>query len=472
MTDILSTISGQFSKSLILGAFLPTVVFVTLSIIFLIPLIPTDWPILVPIITLSPQWKVIVIAFITIMLSGVLYNLNIPIIRLYEGYPWKESWIGKWRTRHYKAKFKLVSSRWTGMRTLLLKLPPDDPRKAKIEDYWAEMGQKFNINWGAGESLILPTRLGNAVRSFEYYPNHQYGIDDVALWPRMVAKIDKDYAALIDDAKTSFDFMLNNSFLFSILALSLLITGLLYPGQLASPNRITLVLWLLQIIIFGGIAYWLYSMSVGRAVAWGNTVRAAYDLYRWDLLKQLGYKQTPVTRKEERQLWEDITRRIIYGKPPLGADSDYSKPEAPSTFVKAKQKDISLELVRGVKRSQDDKGLTIVLCVRNKDRERDAERVVVTDTLPKGFDYEWGSVQPANIKVAGINPYRFKIRTLARNSELIITYRAMSRAEVGHDGKSVLPLSLQIEAHQVELTAGTLNVNSDSQFSTPKDPHE
>jgi hypothetical protein len=432
MTGILSAISGQFSKSLILGAFLPTIIFVTLSMIFLIPLFPTDWPVLAPLVALDAQWKIIVLTLITVTLSGVLYNLNVPLIRLYEGYPWKDSWLGKWRTRHYEARFALVSSRWSGMRALLLKLPDDDPRKEKISGLWAKIGQEFNNDFAGNKELILPTRLGNAIRSFEYYPNHQYGIDDVALWPRMIAKIDKEYAAVIDDAKTSFDFMLNNSFLFAVLSLSLLLVGLIYPGQLASPGRTVRVLWIIEVLICVGLAYYLYRMSVGRAKVWGDTVKAAYDLYRWELLEQLGYKQKPVTRADEVWLWQNITKRLIYGKPPGKSDMDYnlleSSPGLPAS-LSVKPDRVRVNLTRGVIAPRNDQAMTIFLHVQNLAKDKDAAKVTIKDTLPEGFDYEWGSVNPRNVPVTGINPYSFEIGPLAHEAEFTLTYRALARPQ-------------------------------------------
>ena len=32
----------------------------------------------------------------TLIITILLYSLNIPVIRLYEGYPWMDSWVGQW----------------------------------------------------------------------------------------------------------------------------------------------------------------------------------------------------------------------------------------------------------------------------------------------------------------------------------------------------------------------------------------
>ena len=41
-------------------------------------------------------------------------------------------------------------------------------------------------------------------------------------------------------------------------------------------------------------------------------MRAAFDLYRLDLLKPLGYQHQPVSAQEERALWRRINVRLLY----------------------------------------------------------------------------------------------------------------------------------------------------------------
>jgi hypothetical protein len=47
---------------------------------------------------------------VTVLLTGVLYNLNIPIIRFYEGYPWQYSWTGDFLVKRRKKEFKRLSA--------------------------------------------------------------------------------------------------------------------------------------------------------------------------------------------------------------------------------------------------------------------------------------------------------------------------------------------------------------------------
>jgi hypothetical protein len=66
-------------------------------------------------------------------------------------------------------------------------------------------------------------------------------------------------------------------------------------------------------------------------------VKSAFDLYRWDLLKQLGYERMPKTLAEEEKMWDTISTQMISGysptKPPpeYGDTQDSAKDTAPAT---------------------------------------------------------------------------------------------------------------------------------------------
>jgi len=98
METMLATISGQFTKSIILGVFLPVVLFVLLGGWLITPLLPPSLPLLGLVKSLDRQWFLFAFTFLIILISGFLYNLNGPIIRLYEGYPWRTSRLGQWLT--------------------------------------------------------------------------------------------------------------------------------------------------------------------------------------------------------------------------------------------------------------------------------------------------------------------------------------------------------------------------------------
>jgi hypothetical protein len=355
MTGLLSTISGKFGQMLILGTFAPVSVFVLLLLITVLPLVPPDYPPVVTLTGIETQWKVVIVTAATIMMSLLLYNLNIPLIRLYEGYPWRATPLGRRRVRHYQAKFKSLQARRVGLRALIRAMDRSDAvtRQNALEDqhgpkrtnkylakeHWpAAASARREAQWEAllgvlraartavevrartefpsQADLVLPTRLGNVIRAFEDYPATTYKMDAVALWPRLIASIDKDYASGIDDAKTAFDFFLNASFLNVLLAAIILGLGLVHPAQLASPSWFAL--WVLEMAALLAVGYTAYVMSIGRAAAWGDTVKSAFDLYRGALLKHSGTHSNPRPGRTKQHSGRGSRRTWFTVRPPRG----------------------------------------------------------------------------------------------------------------------------------------------------------
>ena len=160
MTSILSSISGYFSKSLILGTFLPVVIFIVLSILFLVPLLPSDLSLILRFQAIDKEWKVIGISFVTIVLTGLVYNLNIPILRLYEGYPWRYSWIGVWLTRRHTSKFNAALNRIDALRACrsLMEAAAKDLKKNNADERFVN---EFFDNWNALSSPLRDSKSKN-----------------------------------------------------------------------------------------------------------------------------------------------------------------------------------------------------------------------------------------------------------------------------------------------------------------------
>ncbi|MEA2175486.1 MAG: hypothetical protein QOD00_3078, partial [Blastocatellia bacterium] len=189
-----------------------------------------------------------------------------------------------------------------------------------------------------------------------------------------------------------------------------------------------------KILIFAFLAYVFYELSIERALAWGDMVRGAFDLYRWDLLKQLGFKQEVKTREAERTAWAEVSRQMIYGDAYSGKMLDYEDKPAPTApFAVAKTPQMTFEVARGIKPLETGDGVKIFLSVKNTDATKLAEEVLLTDKLSDEFDYEWDTAriegQPnVSIAVAGANPYQFAIGNIPANEKVVLYYHALRRA--------------------------------------------
>jgi hypothetical protein len=431
MTSIFSFISGQFGKSFILGTLLPVALFTLLALVFVVPLFPYDWPVLEQLLALNPA-TIAAVTFAVLLFSGLLFGLNSTIKRYYEGYPWEMTHIGQLRKRHYQSQLeeaRYFMGRTISLRNELRRRRNNVELLQKIETRRIIAGQKIISEFPISFDSVLPTRLGNILRSFENYPRRQYNIAGPTVWPRLRSAIDDKYTSAIDDAKTLLDFMMNGSILSILLALSILIVGLLYPVPLAS--RSMSVWWGIEIIVAAFASYAFYILAISQAKRWGDMFKGAFDLYRWNLLSQLGYKRMPTSVEEERALWGAISRQMIYGDPPQGRLPEYATLHTFAYgYLGREPYMVDLQVTRGVGPPEADESVRISLHVRNTDAQnRRIENVVVSDLLQDGFEYIWQSaeVPERNVDVLGANPYYFNVGTLNSGTGVILTYRAIRR---------------------------------------------
>lgn len=412
MTNVLSTISQHFGKTLILGAFLPTLVFVVFGLTILVPWLPPESALIAQAKAIEnlDTKDLVVLSLITVVLSGLLHNLNIPIMRVYEGYPWKDSLLGQWLTDRYKKQFDRLNARLEGMRVVRDILNAESHKDAtEFSSRVDRINLRLANEFPSKRPSILPTRFGNVMRSFEDYPRRQYGISAITLWPRLIGKIDKEYAATIDDSKTSLDFMMNGAALSGLFSMLVLVLGLIYRTPFNSKGRFSL--WLAEIVVFAVLSHVLYRGSISRAAAYGAKVKAAFDLYRWELLKQFGYTRTPTNVADEHALWENISMFMIYGTPPKKRArlANYSS----STAAMDNSPTMMIDTARGVTLSNSTTGeITITIMITNVSEKKAAKEVVITDSLPAGYEYVWNSanVDQGEVKVTGSNPFRFGLK--------------------------------------------------------------
>lgn len=419
MSSIVSTLSSNFGKSLILGTLLPVTAFVILT-----------WQLLQPLtgkIDLSTlnfinlpvfQSDLLALALIIVLLSALLFFLNTSLIRLYEGYPWKGTWLGRFFIKLHSKQYAHTVSRAKGYRSLLYALGIPDP---KLSMRWNKYMQAQKHQFLMHPNDVLPTRLGNIIRSFEEYPYRQYGMDAVSLWPRLSAIINEQYISLLDDVKITFDFMMNISFLSFLLVIVLFFGAVLFPASLNSTK--VLVSWGIEVIVFSLFGWVFYVLSLGKATAWGELVKSAFDVYRADLLKRLGYEQNPVSKEEERLLWQLVSAQLAYGDSPVGPYPPYTWGNSASyafgTPMLAK-----LELTRGLVPLRGAK-FKVVIKVRNIDPAgRKVENILVSDPVPESYVYNWGSaeIQGRKAELLGFNPLQFRINSLEPYAETYITY--------------------------------------------------
>lgn len=422
MGSLLSAISGQFAKFIILGTLFPVVVVTALNLVFVVPLLPPSYQIPIHIEKIAvgdEKWQAVFLTFLVLILTGLLYDLNIPIIRMYEGYPWRGSLLGRsLRQLQIKRRQRAISLREEGaeLRKKMLATPNEFAEAAGLH---SRIGQFLNSELPDSDGLVLPTRLGNVIRAFERYPSQAYGIDAIALWPRLVGKLDAAFASTVDEAKTSFDFMLNMSFLCGLTSLIILAIGIVFP----LPLRWTFVSGLvLKLLLFLFLTVIFYYFAVNRAHDWGSQVKSAFDLYRFDLLKALGYEQRPLSYQEERALWSKISSQILF---PDDRKAPLSYEQSPTRLIPFPS-DISVSVERKFMPADDVLQVSVQLKLINNDASRKVNSLIVVDSLPTGYSYVTGSAAlgtaGVGIRVTGLAPISFFVGAIEPKTHLELEY--------------------------------------------------
>jgi hypothetical protein len=423
MGSLLSAISGQFAKMIILGTLFPVVIISALNIVLVAPLLPQTAALpglLSKVAVGDEKWPAVVLSFVVFVLTGLLYDLNTPIIRMYEGYTWQNSFVGRLFARLEKRRLRKALRLASSVRTLRVEVTGMDVASSILSDLRKQetaLERFANEELPDTEALLLPTRLGNVIRCFERYPYLAYGMDGIVFWPRLVSKIDSGFASTIDEAKTTFDFMLNLSFLSGISFLVVLAIGVGVPA----PLRWSYVLpWLWKAALFLGLALIFYSFSVNRALAWGVQVRAAFDLYRLDLLKALGYQQKPLTYQEERALWSKISSQIQFANDrivPLPYDD-------PSTRVIPYPTDVKVLVQRKFEPQEPNFRIPVRIDLQNSDAIRPVSSLTVIDAIPDGYRYvaDSASVSSGGLVVRRLAPLEMFLGPIPAGATITISY--------------------------------------------------
>lgn len=336
----LSEIATSLFQSIRLSFIIPSFVFWFLNALFIYDILP--FPLkeltrrLIGIFSLDSFTLVTVLSLVG---GYFLFVLNTPIIRWFEGYPWRDyigiDWFYKFKTQyHRKRRANLMFSykceqqkeqRLKDIMTETEELLGNQNRQFIDEIYFKiiEIGiikamyeKELQRLYPISKPPFLPTRLGNAIASFEDYSQEKYGIDSVVIWSRFLPVLSQvKYSLYLEREKANFDLLINLCLVAILFCAELFIVSLIFVGNFIE---------LLSILGIGlCVAYFLYVTALGGALGWGTTVKIAFDLYRYELMQSLKIK-IPSNQKEEKETWMKISEhfRDLEKKQPLNIDYD------------------------------------------------------------------------------------------------------------------------------------------------------
>lgn len=255
---------------------------------------PAEWVGRQPTLT---QVLLIVFALVVVAASGLLVaRLTEPALHLVEGYwPRWMSRTWRWLAATLPSRADKRDARWQELRRMI----DEDGSTLTPEDYTEFLGlDRRQRRQPALAYRLMPTRVGNILRSAESWPYDKYGLETVAVWPHMWLVLPNATKQEITAARSAMD-----------ATVSAALWGLLFIGfSVLTP-------WAALIgaaVVVLALRTWLPA----RAEVFGDLIEASFDLHRTALYQQLRWP-LPKTPDAERAEGLEITKYLWRGSDSL-----------------------------------------------------------------------------------------------------------------------------------------------------------
>ncbi|WP_329213265.1 hypothetical protein OG352_00945 [Streptomyces sp. NBC_01485] len=164
------------------------------------------------------------------------------------------------------------------------------------------------------DHLVRPTALGNVLAALRDTAGRDHGWDAAVAWPRLYPVLGDRARAVVDDCRDSLDAAAR-------LCVTNAVTALVSTALLLRSGW-----WLLLALAPAAVAVLAYHGAVQAALTYGDAVRAAFELHRFDLLAAL-HLPLPDSLQEERTLAQALCLHWRQGLPP---PSRYAHPLDPT----------------------------------------------------------------------------------------------------------------------------------------------
>lgn len=240
--------------------------------------------------------ELVLLGIVTLLVSVVLHPLQLPLVRLLEGY---------WPRRAGLLTRLAVKSQSRARRRLARSADvPPDPTEAERQRALAaawRLGRRYPPEAVA----LLPTALGNALRAGEASAGAAYGADAVPWWPRLYPVLGERMRAIVDDRRDQLDLACR-------LSVTAGVTGLAGLPLLAGSGW-----WLSSAAALLVLAWVAYRGAVSAAIGYAEALTAAFDLHRFDVLTALRLP-LPADPPAEERLNRRLSRFWSQGVPLTG----------------------------------------------------------------------------------------------------------------------------------------------------------
>jgi hypothetical protein len=257
------------------------------------------------------------LAGVSLAVSLTLHPLQFGMTQLLEGY-WGPRGLARGlavaRTLQHRERRKKLLQMSSDATRILMARTGDVPRDPRTEEVPAvvQEGEATRLlqNYPENSADVMPTRLGNVLRTYERQAGAQYGLPIITVAPHVTLIAAPEQAAYIADQRTELDRAVRLCWLSGVAAV-LTVVFLWRSGW-----------WLLLAAVPYSAAYLFYRGAVIVAADYGTAVATVLDLNRFALYERFGVPR-PLDSEAERRanaaLAELLRRQHVY--------VEYERPE-------------------------------------------------------------------------------------------------------------------------------------------------
>jgi hypothetical protein len=324
----------KLGSNFLVSAMVPSLALIVTSILMFDPILHVSPAFKDPQATPQLVGFGLIVFILTVIIGFTLTALNTYILKIFEGYiiffPIRFIFNKTLRIHREKARNLMAQRESLEKEYQNLKKFADDnsDRESRLEtilDEHYRVASEYDQGYPADLDDVLPTRFGNVLRAAEGHALQRYGFDGVTFWPRLIHVIPDSYKATIDSTRNELSFLVNMSIvslifsflcflaIFHAMATTIVVSGntavfLVFAGK-ALKYLIAAALGMLC----GGFFYNASIISLGSFTL---TIRASFDLFRFDLLKKLELVR-PKNFDEEFDIWSNLNELIVLGNQSL-----------------------------------------------------------------------------------------------------------------------------------------------------------
>jgi hypothetical protein len=170
------------------------------------------------------------------------------------------------------------------------------------------------------DDQVVPTRFGNAIRSFEQYGKTRFNLDSQTLWYELCAVAPKYIQNELNSTRSSVDFFVASFYLSAALGVTTFVVGI-FEGFSPSVRAVCVSAFFVSLL-----CHWLLMRATGE---WGFAVQALVNVARIKLAESLGL-ELPESLDEEKVMWGLVTSFVYFGNAEDGAKLDRFRKKKPA----------------------------------------------------------------------------------------------------------------------------------------------